>query len=33
MDNLINPTAWFYATSEDAEWWHRGGATRVETVE
>lgn len=33
MDNLSNPTAWFYATSEDAEWWHHGGATRDETVE
>lgn len=32
MDNLTNPTAWFYAESEDAEWWYRGAATRDETI-
>lgn len=32
MDNLTNPTAWFYAESEDAEWWYRGAATRAETI-
>lgn len=32
MDNLTNPTAWFYAQHEDAEWWYRGAATRDETI-
>ncbi|MEN2747116.1 hypothetical protein [Sphingomonas sp. T9W2] len=28
-----NPAAWFYAFSEDAEWWHRGAATYSETLD
>jgi len=27
---ISNPTRWFYAYSEDAEWWRLGGETRAE---
>lgn len=30
---IQNGAAWFYAFSEDAEWWHCGGATYSETLD